>query len=155
MSGVLSVTVIEIPSGEVHFTAGDGQANVVTVSKLSGPAHVYRFSDTVRTGTGAGSPGNYTTGGAGNDVIYSRPGDEYISGGSGVDTVSCVGRWNPITAVITGTGGEAGESGHHRGTTAVYVVLRRRHTVRRLRNRLVLRRGRRRHPCRMRVPIAL
>jgi len=133
MSGVLSVTVIEIPSGEVHFTAGDGQANVVTVSKLSGPAHVYRFSDTVRTGTGAGSPGNYTTGGAGNDVIYSRPGDEYISGGSGVDTVSCVGRWNPITAVITGTGGEAGESdsydqienltgGRHRGTTAVYVV---------------------------------
>src|SRR5688572_32454559 len=40
------VTVIEIPSGEVHFTAGDGQANFVTVTKLSGPAHVYRFSDT-------------------------------------------------------------------------------------------------------------
>lgn len=38
-------TVIQIPSGEVHFIAGDSQTNVVTVTKLSGPAHVYRFSD--------------------------------------------------------------------------------------------------------------
>ena len=36
---------IEIPSGEVHFTAGDGQANFVTVTKLSGLLHVYRFDD--------------------------------------------------------------------------------------------------------------
>jgi len=40
-----TTTIIEIPSGEVHFVAGDGQANYVTVTKLSGPAHVYRFHD--------------------------------------------------------------------------------------------------------------
>jgi Ca2+-binding RTX toxin-like protein len=39
------VTTIRIPSGEVHFVAGDGQENRVTVTKLSGPAHVYRFDD--------------------------------------------------------------------------------------------------------------
>ena len=167
-------TAIQIPSGEVHFVAGDGQENRVTVTKLSGPAHVYRFddvfpivfndiypvsagactypypadstvmdcdhaatiisvrtgdlddtinyrtslswqleagdgNDTVRTGTGAGGPGNYTTGGAGKDMIYSGPGDEYLSGGAGVDTVSYAGRWTAVTANVGSGGGSVGE----------------------------------------------
>jgi len=171
------VTVIQIPSGEVHFTAGDGQTNVVTVTKLTGPAHVYRFSDSypitfddiypisagactypnpadqkvidcdwgasiiniktgdlgdtinyrvsvswqleagdgndiIHTGTGSGI-GNYTTGGPGDDLIYSGPGDEYLYGGTGTDTVTYVGRWNPITAATTGGGGEAGEDDNY------------------------------------------
>jgi Ca2+-binding RTX toxin-like protein len=167
-------TVIQIP-GEVHFVAGDGQTNYVTVTKLTGPAHVYRFqdlypitfndtypisagactypyaanltvmdcdwqasiisvktgdlddtinyrvsvswqleagggNDIIRTGTGPGTMGNYTSGGEGDDLIYSGPGDEYIMGGPGTDTVSYVGRWNAVTATVSGGGGEAGES---------------------------------------------
>jgi Ca2+-binding RTX toxin-like protein len=168
-------TVIEIPSAEVHFVAGDGQGNLVTVTRLSGPTEVYRFddvypitfndvyplsagactypypadltvmdcehdagiisvrtgdlndtihyrvsvswqleggagNDTIHTGTGAGNPGNYTTGGEGDDTIFSGPGDEYISGGIGVDTVTYQGRWTPITAGVGTGGGAAGES---------------------------------------------
>jgi Ca2+-binding RTX toxin-like protein len=173
-------TVIDIPSGEIHFVAGDGQENRVMVTKLSGPAHTYRFddihpitfydvypvsagactypypadqtvmdcdhaatiisvrtgdlddtidyrpalswqleagdgNDIIRTGAGPGSPGRYTTGGNGDDVIHSGPGDEYISGGSGTDTVSYVGRWNAITAMVGSGGGEAGEADGYAG----------------------------------------
>jgi Ca2+-binding RTX toxin-like protein len=38
-------TTIEIPGAEIHFVAGDGQANHVQVTKLVGPANTYRFDD--------------------------------------------------------------------------------------------------------------
>jgi Ca2+-binding RTX toxin-like protein len=172
------VTTIEIPSGEVHFTAGDGQTNRVRVSRLSGPAHVFRFDDVypitfsdvhpvsagactypyladatvmdcdhaatiisvrtgdlddtityttslswqleagsdndiIRTGPGVGSPGRYTAGGPGDDTIFSGEGEEFISGGSGIDTVSYVGRWSAVTVLVTSGGGAAGENDHY------------------------------------------
>ncbi|NUT37262.1 MAG: hypothetical protein HOV79_29805 [Hamadaea sp.] len=39
------ISTIDIPSGEVHFVAGDGQANHIVVTRLSGTAHTYRFDD--------------------------------------------------------------------------------------------------------------
>lgn len=42
-AGVTST--IDIPGAEIHFVAGDGQANDVLVTQLVGPAHTYRFDD--------------------------------------------------------------------------------------------------------------
>jgi Ca2+-binding RTX toxin-like protein len=173
-------TTISIPSGEIHFVAGDDQANLVTVTKLVGPANTYRFddlfpitfndiypisagactypypadvtvmdcdfpasiiavhtgnlddtinyrlslswqleagggNDTIRTGTGPGNVGYYTAAGEGDDIIYSGPGDEYIAGGLGTDTVSYAGRWTAVTATVGGGGGAAGESDGYLG----------------------------------------
>jgi Ca2+-binding RTX toxin-like protein len=173
-------TTIDIPSGEIHFVAGDDQANYVTVTKLAGPAHSYRFddlfpitfndiypvsagactypypvdltvmdcdhvatiinvktgnlddtinyrlslswqlesgsgNDIIRTGTGPGSTGYYTAAGEGDDTIYSGPGDEYIAGGLGTDTVSYAGRWTSVTASVAGGGGSADEDDGYLG----------------------------------------
>jgi Ca2+-binding RTX toxin-like protein len=50
-------------------------------------------------------------GGAGDDVIYSGPGDDWIEGGTGVDTVSFQGRTAVITAsLVTNHGGSPSTS---------------------------------------------
>jgi hypothetical protein len=49
------------------------------------------------------------TGGSGNDLIVSGPGDDYLDGGSGVDTLSYRGRTTGVTAsLVTGNGGTTG-----------------------------------------------
>jgi Ca2+-binding RTX toxin-like protein len=40
-----TTSTIDIPGAEIHFVAGDGQANHVLVTQLAGPANTYRFDD--------------------------------------------------------------------------------------------------------------
>ncbi|MFB9185506.1 calcium-binding protein [Dactylosporangium sucinum] len=63
-------------------------------------------NDTIRLGghVTAAAAGD-AAGEAGDDLIYSGPGDDWISGGSGNDTVSYVGRTAAVTASLTAGGG--------------------------------------------------
>jgi Ca2+-binding RTX toxin-like protein len=100
----------DFPAGIISVKTGDLNDTIRYNVSVSWQLEAGDGNDIIYTGTGAGSPGNYTTGGAGDDIIYSGPGDEHIAGGNGVDTVSYVGRWNPITASVSGGGGQAGEA---------------------------------------------
>ena len=66
-------------------------------------------NDTIRMGghTTAAAAGD-AAGGDGNDTIYSGPGDDWIAGGAGIDTVSYVGRTAAVTAMLTASGGGGG-----------------------------------------------
>lgn len=97
----------------VEVDSADGDDDVSLGPGVLGRAELGPGDDRATAQASAslhGGPGDdVLTGGAGDDALVGGPGSDVMTGGDGVDQVSYLSRLAPVTAIVGGLGGEAGE----------------------------------------------